>query len=298
MNLDKRMKEALENSKHLPLRDCDKYVIMSDCHRGDGGWSDNFSSNQHLYYFALTSYFEKGFSYIELGDGDELWKNRSMCSITLEHSHVFWLLGEFFKRDRLHFVFGNHDMVKKSPKWLNKNFFSCYDERSDKEIPLFPGARVYESVVLNSHSGKITLVHGHQADFFNDRLWKLGRFLVRYLWKPLEVFGVNDPTGTAKNYKRRSKVGNKLSVWCEKRNSMLISGHTHRPVFPKPGEIMYFNDGSTVHPRCITAMEIENDCVSLVKWSVLTHDDGTLAVIRDILAGPEKLEKYFANHKR
>ena len=60
---------------------------------------------------------------------------------------------------------------------------------------------------------------------------------------------------------------------------------------------MYFNDGSCIHPRCITAIEIEGGCISLVKWSVMTRKDRTMYVEREILEGPAKLEDYFESSK-
>lgn len=63
-------------------------------------------------------------------------------------------------------------------------------------------------------------------------------------------------------------------------NCMIITGHTHRPMFPEIGEPLYFNDGSCVHPRCITAIEIVEGDVTLVKWVVKTKKDGTLYIAR------------------
>ena len=74
---------------------------------------------------------------------------------------------------------------------------------------------------------------------------------------------------------------------------MLIAGHTHKPALPPPGESLYFNDGSCVHPRCITAVELENGMAALVKWAHFTRMDGTLYVDREILAGPYEIEAYF-----
>ena len=295
MNTNKRINQSLQNAKHINFDNEDKLILMSDCHRGDGSWSDDFANNQHLYFYAMSHYFDAGFTYIELGDGDELWENRTFCDISAEHSHVFWLLKKFFERKRIYFLYGNHDMVKKNKRWLVNNFYECYDERDNQNIKLFPDIVIYESIILHHKetNGEISLIHGHQADFFNDRLWKIGRFLIRILWRPLEIFGFNNPTGTAKNYKKRNKIENNLSKWSERNKKMLISGHTHRPVFPKPEGVHYFNDGSSVHPRCITAIEIENGTIALVKWSMLTRKSGTLAVFRDVLAGPEFLEKYF-----
>ncbi len=85
--------------------------------------------------------------------------------------------------------------------------------------------------------------------------------------------------------------------WTIEQNQMLIAGHTHRPVFPKPGEPLYFNDGSCVHPRCITAIEIENAAISLVKWTIKVRKDRSLYVERLVLEGPSPLNTYFLNHK-
>ena len=73
----------------------------------------------------------------------------------------------------------------------------------------------------------------------------------------------------------------------------MVAGHTHRPMFPEVGEPPYFNDGSCVHPRCITAMEIVFGNIKLVKWYVNTKEDGTLFVDKEVLAGPRKLKDYF-----
>ena len=117
--------------------------------------------------------------------------------------------------------------------------------------------------------------------------------LVRYVWGPLENIGANDPTSPAKNYDKKEKVSKSLIKWSEHENKMLIAGHTHKPVFPEVGEPLYFNDGSCVHPRCITALEIANGEIVLVKWCVLTKADSTLFVGREVLAGPTSLKDYF-----
>jgi predicted phosphodiesterase len=72
-------------------------------------------------------------------------------------------------------------------------------------------------------------------------------------------------------------------------------GHTHRPRFPEPGDIPLFNDGSCVHPRSITGIEIENGLISLIKWQIATKEDGTLQIVRVLLEGPQKLVDYKQN---
>lgn len=290
-----RVSQAYQAAHEIPFSDSSKIVIMSDCHRGDGNGADAFANNQNLYFVALSHYYKEKYTYIELGDGDELWENRSFLDIISTYKNVFWLMSQFYKENRLYLTFGNHDIVKQKSSFVKNNLDHFYDEREKKNIPLFPNIKIYEGLLLKHTptQHKIFLLHGHQADFLNDPLWRLSRFLVRYVWKPMELIGVTDPTSASKNSKRKNKVERKLTQWGEKEKQMLIAGHTHRPAFPQPGEPLYFNDGSCVHPRCITALEIKNGALSLVKWSNQTKADGTLYVGRDTLAGPEKLKDYF-----
>ncbi len=78
MSYFSRLSKAFEDAPILLLTGTSRYAIISDCHRGDGSSGDNFLKNQNLYFTALSHYFNHGFSYIELGDGDELWENRRM----------------------------------------------------------------------------------------------------------------------------------------------------------------------------------------------------------------------------
>lgn len=295
MNKLKRISKIFNTSKEIPIDDSSKIILMSDCHRGDGSWADDFSRNQNIYFAALNYYYNENFTYIEIGDGDELWENHRFEDIIQAHSDAFWLLSKFYKDGRLYFIYGNHDMVKKDEKFVKENLNQYFDERIKKYIPLFPNIKVHEGLVLKDRftEGKILVTHGNQVDFLNSTLWRVARFLVRYLWRPLNAFGIKDPTRTAKNHEKKEDVAKRLTEWAKKENHMLIAGHTHRPMFPEVGEPPYFNDGSCVHPRCITAIEIVYGNIYLVKWSVKVKGNGTLAVGRDILAGPSRIKDYF-----
>lgn len=268
-----RLNKAFEGVPRLPLNNCTKYVLFSDCHRGTGTSNDNFLKNQNLYFAALQHYYQSGYTYIELGDGDELWENRSLEQIIEIHGNVFWLLSRFRKQNRLYMLFGNHDMIKK-----NNN----YTEKCCCTYPCCCGN--------NSYWEKQSLLPGHQADLFNSTLWRLSRFLVRYLWKPLEHYGVLDPTSAAKNYTRKQKTEKRLHHWAEQENHILIAGHTHRPALSE-SDTYYYNCGCCVHPRCITCMEIEGLRITLVKWTLNTKADLSLYVAREVLSGPFALNR-------
>ena len=59
-----------------------------------------------------------------------------------------------------------------------------------------PGLEYQEGIVLVHEVTKqeIFLTHGHQADFMNYVGWKINQFLVRVLWKPLQIWGIKDGT--------------------------------------------------------------------------------------------------------
>lgn len=295
MSAIKRLSKVLAESKVLTIDESSRIVIMSDCHRGNNSWGDNFSGNQNLYFAALYYYYENGYTYIELGDGDELWENRSIEDIIDAHSDAFWLMSLFYRDQRFYMLYGNHDIVKRDPRYTQTKCHSFYCDSMSSELALFPGIEITEGLILRLRhtNNRILLTHGHQGDFLNDTVWKLSRFLVRYLWRPLELVGIRDPTSTSKNTKKKNAVEKNLMDFAKEYHQMIICGHTHRPVFPKVGEAPYFNDGSCVHPRCITALELRNGTISLVKWAVMTRPDRTLYVGREVLEEPVRLNDYF-----
>ncbi|MDH3697302.1 MAG: metallophosphoesterase family protein [Flavobacteriaceae bacterium] len=290
-----RLNRAFKEAKNLPFDDNSKFILFSDCHRGDNSFADDFANNRNIYFHALSHYFKNGFSYIELGDGDELWENVHFEPIFEAHKNVYKLLRQFHLDGRLHMIWGNHDMVYKDPEYVEKNLSSYFEPIDESDKELFAGITYHEAIVLKHRQTdqEIFLTHGHQADTWNYSFWRWGRFLVRVLWKPLQVWGIADPTSPAKNYKELIRVEKRIKKWILENNLLItVMGHTHRPRFPEPGDIPLFNDGSCVHPRSITGIEIENGLISLIKWQIATKDDGTLQIVRILLEGPQKLADY------
>lgn len=292
MSTADRLDAAFADAPVLPLGSDSRYVLFSDCHRGTGMSYDNFLKNQNLYFAALQYYYDRQFTYIELGDGDELWENRSMEQIKSIHDNTFWLLSLYYKQKRLWLLYGNHDLIKRNTQYSGQHY-SSYICSTNKTQPLFPGITFYEGLILKDCLGKrdLYLTHGHQADFLNSVLWKFSRFLVRYIWKPMEHIGFLDPTSAAKNNTKKRKTERLLTGWAIDNDRILISGHTHRPMIGTK-ESPYFNTGSCVHPRCITCIEVTDRCMTLVKWTLRTRDDMTLYVGREELAGPVCIDEY------
>lgn len=289
-----RISRAFRASPELVLDDTSKLVLMSDCHRGNGDWADTFADNRNIYCAALRDYNRRRFTYIELGDGDELWENKRFSDIVSTYRDIFCLLSRFDADHRLFLLYGNHDIVKREPEFFREHF-TAFRSGNGKWAPLFPELEPLEGLILRYAvtEDRIFLLHGHQADPMGGPLWKVSRFLVRYLWKPLESLGVNDHTSTSRNRRRTNRVEKQLMRWAGREKLLVIAGHTHHPVFPEPGMPLYFNDGSCVQRRAITAIEIVRGEIALVRWGYDTRRDGTLFVAREVLAGPRKLREYF-----
>lgn len=267
MSAGKRLERAFAQALILPFNMCSKYILISDCHRGVGTSSDNFLKNQHLYYAAMEYYYRNGYTYIELGDGEELWENRKLRNITEIHEDVYCMFARFEEKGRLALLYGNHNIVrKKNPAFL-------------EAVILYADAMPEKSLYLT---------HGHQASFLNSTLWPLARFLVRYFWSPLENLGFLDPTSAAKNYQVKEKCEESLRGWAEANRHILVTGHTHRPVLPEEPSF-YYNTGSCVHPRCITGIEVERGEMTLVKWTMASRADSILYVAREVISGPVKI---------
>lgn len=276
---DERISAAFARAKEISTKEHTKIVFFSDCHRGCGTWNDSFLPNKTLYLAALNYYLQNGFTYVEAGDGDELWENRNLARICEIHSDVFALLARFYYEGRFFMLYGNHDRVKARQAAA----------AGGRAFP-FSAPCLQSLIIRTAHESQdLYVLHGHQADLFNDRLWPLARWLVRYLWKPLELAGFRDPTSAARNYRKSRAVEKRLSAWAEDHGKNLLAGHTHRPILPPIGAAGYFNCGSCVHPNGITCIELMSGQLSLIRWEECVNENNALYVCRRLLYGPRWL---------
>lgn len=298
----KKSRELLSRLKNegcnIGFNDDSKIVFISDVHRGNGGYEDSLRLNENIYKAALNYYYNNGYTLIEIGDGDELWKNKNILSIAYNYDDVFKILNKFYKKKRLYLIYGNHDIVKSSPEFIlkqKKAYNNISDDFPCEMINLYSKVKFYECAVLNyiPLNKNILAFHGHQVDTINCELWKVSRFLVRYLWRFLEgVGGINAPTSPATNYDKGDVIDHILDRFSKKENSMIICGHTHNDRFPRPSEGLYFNDGCCVFPSAITTIEIMNGKISLVKWKIEVDEKYNLYIKKFITEGPEKIADY------
>jgi len=289
-----RLDKVFEKAFPVPFDDSSKFVFFSDVHRGDDSLSDEFGRNKHIFYYALEYYYQNDFTYVEIGDGDELWENPDFDVIRSAHTITFEMLKKFYDERRFFMLFGNHNMQFEDEEYVKNTLYTVFDEYLQKQVDLFPGINVHEALVLTHRDTKqeIFVVHGHQGDFMSDQLAPLSYFIVRFLWRFMHNVGVKYAASPARSRSKRHKVEKLYTKWNENHDIIIICGHTHRPKFPSPGEPAYFNSGCCMHPRGITCLELIYGKMILVTWSVHTKRDGSLFIKRTAVKGPEPIKNY------
>lgn len=291
MLVDKYLTDLYEKTKRTYFDDNSKYVFFSDVHRGDNSVSDEFAQNKNIYYYALAYYYSNDFTYVELGDGDELWEQPRYDFIVDAHSIIFTLLRNFHEEGRLIMLYGNHNIQLRNPKYVEKYLSTYHDDYLDVNEPLLPGLKPVEALVLKHEpSGQeFFIVHGHQGDLMNHGLWEITFLGIRFFWRFLHRIGFNYAASPAKNKDKRRRMEHQYAKWAATHNTPIICGHTHMPRFPKNDDPAYFNPGCCIHPRGITALEIEDGKIRLVDWAIRPDVNGFLYIRRRVRRAPEPI---------
>lgn len=294
MFTNKRLTNTYEHAKIEYFDEHSKYIFFSDCHRGDDSISDEFARNQTLMLHALRDYYNKGYTYIEVGDGDELWEYKHFKHIRAAHTDVFTVLKAFFEDKRFIMLYGNHNIFLKHQGYVAKHYYTYFDEYKDQKASLLKGIVPLEGLILkHKKTGQEFLVlHGHQGDLMNDQLWPINMFFLRYFWRFVHVVGFKNPSSPARNQSKRHKIEKNYTKWIRQHGIPLICGHTHRLKFPKHGEVPYFNTGCCIHTKGISGVEIINDQIMIVQWRVEANAQGTLSMTKHIIRGPEPIKKF------
>ena len=254
----------------------EKFIIFSDQHKGNKSWADDFDICEKNFLAALSHYNGNGYTFINLGDCEELWKFK-VTEITPAHKEVF-ASENLFQPGRYIRTFGNHDIIWKNKldvDILLKNVFS---------FPL----PVYEGIVISNKDPDnildIFLTHGHQGDLMSDNN-ALSTWIVAHIWMPLQRYLRINVNSASNDHNLRNKHNKIMYEWSSKeKNLILITGHTHQPVFasgkyfdhpsnnitPAPQEFIkpsYFNTGCCCfNDGDITGIEISEGFIRLIKW--------------------------------
>ena len=282
-----------------------KFIFFSDQHKGGKDMADDFRLAEANYLSALKYYYENGFSYINLGDSEELWESTPQQVI---EKNRLTLLEEakFLQVGRYHRIYGNHDLEWKYS--IQQNLFLK---------PIFGDKlKVCEGIVLqtfyNNQHYSIFLTHGHQGDKKSDKN-PFSTWVVANIWTPIQRYFEVSIDTTSDSFELVNKHNIIMYDWSATQHNLLfITGHTHKPVFASLDHIerltkqlekatlageadkikaleeelqrrqkeyagrnfaktmacpCYFNTGCCCfNDGDITGIEIEGDAIRLVKW--------------------------------
>ena len=261
----------------------DSIIVFSDHHKGDKSSSDDFENNEPNYLAALAYYNTNQFTYINLGDSEELWKFKPKDVIS-RNAKALQAEALFHERSAYYKTFGNHDLIWKNPLdvilWF-KDIFSM-------PLPVLEG--ILLKTIVERKPLTIYLTHGHQGDKMSDNN-VVTTWIVAHLWQPVQRYlriNINTP---AKDYKLRGKHNIMMYDWSARKDGLvLITGHTHMPVFAsgrysdhtnnnvisgpekRPRYLIkpsYFNSGCCCYnDGDITGIEISENQIRLVRWHV------------------------------
>lgn len=220
----KALDKSYEEAYRIPMT-CDdvRWIIFSDHHRGSKDGADDFMPCEHTYLNALNHYDTEDYTLCLLGDVEEFWENNPL-NVMRKYLNVLQSEKRFWDKEKLHRIWGNHDDDWRFAELL-----------TDHLGGLFPKIKVNESLVLELSDGNscrdVLLVHGHQGTLDSDRWAWLSRLFVRFIWRNVQrIFKV--PLSTpSNNIKLKSEHDKAMYEWADKRDKVVICGHTHHPVF-------------------------------------------------------------------
>jgi predicted phosphodiesterase len=216
-----------ENKKGiiLPLdMQTGRYIVFSDQHKGAKNGSDDFRKAENNYIKALDYYFQQGFHFISLGDSEELWENL-IWTVLANNKTTFEAEKMFVAAKRFTKVFGNHDLF-----WINDPLSAYYLKKMYGEaVPVYEA--VILQTVLEGNNSNIFLTHGHQGDGQSDGN-PVSAWFVSRIWAPLQSFLNINPNTPAFHKEMKTTHNRFMYEWSkEASNPVLITGHTHQPVF-------------------------------------------------------------------
>jgi predicted phosphodiesterase len=221
----------------------DKFIILSDQHKGARDGADIFAKANKNYLSALDHYNKEDFFYINLGDSEELWENL-FITVKRHNKATFEKEKLFIKRKAFIKIFGNHDLYWDNSPLAPVSLMQIYGKR----------IKIYEGVVLqtlvNNKTLSIYMTHGHQGDLQSDGNW-FSKWFVSNVWAPFQAYLRINPNTPSTNDDLKTTHNRMMYQWSSKRkNTLLITGHTHQPVFKSFTQIeILYNDLETAKKK-------------------------------------------------
>lgn len=202
----------------------DKFIIFSDQHKGARDDMDIFALAEKNYLTALNYYEDQQFFYINLGDSEELWENL-FITIKKHNKATFESEKRFINRKAFLKIFGNHDLYWDNDPLAGVGLLQVYGQL----VNIYAGGIL--QTMVNEKPLNIYLTHGHQGDLQSDGNW-FSKWFVSDIWAPFQAYLKINLNTPANNDLLKTDHNRIMYEWvAERDNTLLITGHTHQPVF-------------------------------------------------------------------
>jgi predicted phosphodiesterase len=283
----------------------DRFIIFSDQHKGAKNGADDFMLCEPNYLAALDYYYQNRYFYIALGDCEELWEN-TLSAVKKKQQPAFAKEKEFFTGNRGIKIFGNHDLYWQNDPLARFQLKEIYDcELPIYEGVLLQTSIGNETVNIfctHGHQGDLVSDGNWFSKFFVSKVWAPLQALLKinpntpaydaqlktlhnsmmYEWSAAQknlflVTGhTHQPVFQSLTYIERlyrqllfaEKAADQQATQSLQKE-IQIRKFEYTDVAPgymtlKPS---YFNSGCCCFSDGdITGIEIEGDCIRLIKW--------------------------------
>lgn len=214
--------------------DACKVVIVSDQHKGIRNNADDFRQAADTYCSALHHYFDRGFTLINNGDAEELWENKPAEVIKANNAPLA-AEAEFQQAHRYYRLYGNHDLEWKYPLQRAYHLHPVFGK------PLSALEGMFLQTHYRSKTWNFFITHGHQGDRMSDGN-TLSMWFVAGIWTPLQRFLNIQLDTAASSYALSDRHNIIMYEWTANKPAVvLITGHTHKPVFASMDHIDILN---------------------------------------------------------
>ena len=97
------------------------------------------------------------------------------------------------------------------------------------DVPVYEGLML--DTVINGSKLTVFCTHGHQGDARSDGNW-FSKFFVARIWAPFQAYLRINPNTAAYDSEKKTLHNEIMYEWSSRqKNTILITGHTHQPVF-------------------------------------------------------------------
>jgi len=238
-----------------------RFIIFSDQHKGARDYADDFAIAENNYLAALDHYYTNGYTFINLGDCEELWENTPDL-VMKSNKRALQSEVRFLKENRYYRIFGNHDLEWKYP----------FQQMLYLKPVFGDDLKIYEAVELTtSYNGKtyaLFLAHGHQGDKRSDGN-PFSTWIVAAIWTPIQRFLNININTTSDSFALVDAHNIIMYDWSATQKDLLfISGHTHKPVFASLDHIDLLNhelQAAKVAGNAEQIKKIEGDLAAYAK---------------------------------